>query len=203
MPTFSKESGEISPNTQIYVVGGGTVYYTTDGTDPRLPGGSVSKSAQQLEPMTSEEQILIDKESIWEYYDGGTTPAREGTAYWYQPAHTHQDWKKGNGRLGFGVKGVNTEVARYKANGTDQVITTYFVRKFTVLSAMSVPELILDLNCDDGAIVYINGYRAFDYNMPSGYLTADTLASTDISGSAENEYISWQIDSKYFVNGEI
>lgn len=202
MPTFSKESGEISPNTQIYVVGGGTVYYTTDGSDPRLAGGSVSKSAQQLEPMTSEEQILIDKKSAWEYYDAGTTPPREGTVYWYQPTHTHQGWKQGNGRFGFGVKGVDTEVARYKANGTDQVITTYFVKKFKVLSAMTIPELILDLNCDDGAIVYINGYRAFDYNMPSGYLTADTLASTDISGSTENEYISWQIDSKYLVNGE-
>jgi hypothetical protein len=46
-PTFSKHGGLFSEQMLLSInQPGGTVYYTTDGTDPRLPGGAVSQSAK-------------------------------------------------------------------------------------------------------------------------------------------------------------
>lgn len=46
-PKFSQNGGEILPGFQLSVTGsaGGTVYYTTDGSDPRALGGGLSPSA--------------------------------------------------------------------------------------------------------------------------------------------------------------
>ncbi len=46
-PQFSQSGGEIAPGFQLNLTGsaGGTVYYTTDGTDPRAPGGGIAPSA--------------------------------------------------------------------------------------------------------------------------------------------------------------
>ncbi len=49
-PGFSLAEGVVSPGTSVTLsntYGAGTIYYTTDGTDPRLPGGGFSPSAIQ------------------------------------------------------------------------------------------------------------------------------------------------------------
>lgn len=46
-PVFNRQSGRVSSGTQITVTGPGTVYYTLDGSDPRVAfTGSVSSSAR-------------------------------------------------------------------------------------------------------------------------------------------------------------
>lgn len=50
-PSFNVAPGLVSPGTSVSFTGaGGTVYHTTDGTDPRLPGGNVSPSASTGNP---------------------------------------------------------------------------------------------------------------------------------------------------------
>ena len=48
LPTVSPSMELFSSSVQVSMTAtaGGTVYYTTDGTDPRLPGGGISSSAQ-------------------------------------------------------------------------------------------------------------------------------------------------------------
>ena len=48
-PEYSMQGGVIQPATQITIsnpLGVGTIYYTTDGSDPRLPGGALSPTAR-------------------------------------------------------------------------------------------------------------------------------------------------------------
>ena len=47
-PSLSHASGPITPTDPITLTGpaGATIYYTVDGTDPRLPGGNLSPAAQ-------------------------------------------------------------------------------------------------------------------------------------------------------------
>ena len=47
MPKFSPAPGGVSTGTPVSITGdaGETVYYTTDGSDPRLPGGGISPAA--------------------------------------------------------------------------------------------------------------------------------------------------------------
>ncbi len=47
---FSQNGGTVFPGFQLTLInpnGQGTIYYTTNGTDPRLPGGGLSPDAQQ------------------------------------------------------------------------------------------------------------------------------------------------------------
>jgi len=49
-PVYSQFGGQVFPGFQLTLLNPnnqGTIYYTTDGTDPRAPGGSISPSAQQ------------------------------------------------------------------------------------------------------------------------------------------------------------
>lgn len=45
-PALSLQGGNVSPGTSLTLTGiGGTIYYTTDGSDPRLEGGTVASNA--------------------------------------------------------------------------------------------------------------------------------------------------------------
>ncbi|HJS07349.1 MAG TPA: lamin tail domain-containing protein, partial [Pirellulales bacterium] len=47
-PVFSQHGGTITPPFSLSITSpaGGSIYYTTDGSDPRLPGGALSPTAQ-------------------------------------------------------------------------------------------------------------------------------------------------------------
>jgi hypothetical protein len=45
-PLFSHPGGDVPNGLQLVMLSAGTIYFTTDGTDPRAPGGSVSATAQ-------------------------------------------------------------------------------------------------------------------------------------------------------------
>lgn len=49
-PAYNQNGGPIAPGSMLTITnpnsGGGTIYYTTDGTDPRAAGGSLSDTAQ-------------------------------------------------------------------------------------------------------------------------------------------------------------
>ena len=52
-PKFSKHGGEIEKGTPITITSGvrnGTIFYTVDGSDPRLPGGAVNPKAKKGSP---------------------------------------------------------------------------------------------------------------------------------------------------------
>lgn len=59
-PQFTVAPGVVSAGTNVSFSGaGGTVYYTTDGSDPRLPGGGVSSSASTNPPVNVTSTMVI------------------------------------------------------------------------------------------------------------------------------------------------
>lgn len=56
--------------------------------------------------------------------------------------------------------------------------TTYFRIKFTTPDDIAIIQPWIDAFIDDGAIFYLNGAEALRLNMPSGAVSAATLAST-------------------------
>ncbi len=60
-PTFSQRGGIVAPGFALTLTGGtGTIYYTTDGSDPRLVGGSISASAKAYTgPVTIDRNQLV------------------------------------------------------------------------------------------------------------------------------------------------
>ena len=80
-PVFSQHGGSVSPDTTLTMAADSdTIYYTTDGTDPRLSGGAINPEAKIATfggggpvPVT-----YISSGHRWRYLDNGTD---QGTAW--------------------------------------------------------------------------------------------------------------------------
>ena len=157
----------------------GTIYYTLDGSDPRLPGGGVSSSAQVYQGSTTT-TTLIPQGATWKYLDNG---ADQGTA-WRTAGFNDTAWKSGPAQLGYGDGDEATTVG-YGGDPNNKYITTYFRKTFTVANPSQFNGLTLDLLRDDGAVIYINGQEVVRSNMPTGTVNYQTLAAAGIGGDDE------------------
>ncbi|MCX7424226.1 MAG: CotH kinase family protein, partial [Planctomycetia bacterium] len=200
-PELSQDGGTIdigAPVTASAAIG--TVYYTTDGSDPRLPGGGLSPTAVAMGAQTSE-NVLIPTGANWQYLDSGKNlgTAWRAAAYdppdpnpqapsYFHPVFTPQElWKYGQAQLGYG-DGDEATVVSYGPNPNSKYITTYFRHGFGLVKKSAITSLRLRLLCDDGAVVYLNGYEVARYNMPTGTISYTTPASSAIDGDAESQY---------------
>jgi CotH kinase protein/Fn3 associated/Lamin Tail Domain/Immunoglobulin domain/Chitobiase/beta-hexosaminidase C-terminal domain/Bacterial TSP3 repeat len=60
-PSFNQDGGEVPDGFEVTLFGaGGTIYFTTDGSDPRAPGGAVAATAQAYDsPITITETTSV------------------------------------------------------------------------------------------------------------------------------------------------
>jgi hypothetical protein len=122
---------------------------------------------------------LVEPGATWRWLDGRTPPA----ANWAAPAADDSGWAGGGAELGFGD---GDEATQLPPGGT-----TYYLRHtFTLDDPSHITALELGLVRDDGAAVYVNGVEVFRSNLPTGPLTATTLASTGLSGGAESAWVA-------------
>jgi Calcineurin-like phosphoesterase/Purple acid Phosphatase, N-terminal domain len=107
----------------------------------------------------------------WKYWDNAAAPAN-----WQTTGFVDASWASGNAELGYGDNDEETVVSYGGvANINNKYTTTYFRKAFTVASIPSA--LSLDLLCDDGAVVYLNGVEIYRQNMPAGTILYSTFAS--------------------------
>ena len=106
----------------------------------------------------------------WKYLVFNT---EQGTG-WRATSFDDSGWSSGNAELGYGDDDEETVVG-FGGNSGSKNITTYFRKAFTIGSIPSA--LSLDLVCDDGAVVYLNGTEIYRQNMPAGTILFSTLAS--------------------------
>ena len=174
-PIFSPLGGYVNQGDPLYITkppgASGTIYYTLDGTDPRLEGGGVNPSALVYNESSGSttESLVTQSSSTWKYlYDGSD----QGTA-WRAYGFNDNSWGSGPGQLGFGDGDENTDIGP-KVNGRR---SAYFRHKFTVSDVAEITDLSIDLLYDDGAVVYINGQEIGRVEMPTGTIAFDTLAT--------------------------
>lgn len=175
---------------------GGTIYYTTDGTDPRLADGSISPSAIAYNGGVTTSSPIIPG-SAWTYLDGGVAPA----AGWADPGFAATGWKTGAGEFGYG-EGDESTVLDYGPDAGNKAITSYFRRTFSVADPSRAVGLTLRLKVDDGAVIYINGHEAARRNMPAGPVDGSTLATVAVGGGDESTFFTIELDPSLLVAGE-
>jgi hypothetical protein len=169
-PAFSPGGGQVQPGTQLNLSGAtGTIYYTLDGSDPRLPGGGVNPSAASLVVGGGS---IVARGSVWKYLDNGSDQA---TA-WRATDFVDSGWASGNAQLGYG-DGDEAKVVSYGPDSANKYITTYFRKSFEVTSPSQYQSLRLRVLRDDGAVVNLNGQEVARGNMPAGAVNYRTLAS--------------------------
>lgn len=132
----------------------------------------------------------------WRYLDDGSNA---GSA-WRSPLFNDDAWASGVGQLGYGDGDETTLLTATAAGGTHP-ITTYFRHAFTVADPTRLLDLELKLLADDGAVVYLNGTEVVRQNLPAGPVDFKTLASTSISGTAENAFTTHRVPVNRLVPG--
>lgn len=188
-PAFNQRGGTITNGFEVTMTtGSGTIYYTLDGSDPRLPGGGISSNAVAY-AADSNSLTLVPMHTTWRYWDQGGIPAGN----WRAPHYDDALWPTGAAPLGYG-DGDETTVISYGPDSGNKYITSYFRKSFVLNDPADLDQLTIDLVRDDGAVVYLNGEEQFRHSMPTGLISENTTASARSSGSDESRVYSFTLD---------
>lgn len=134
--------------------------------------------------------------SMWSFLDDGSS---QGAA-WREPGFDDHGWKEGPAPLGYGDDNEKTAIG-YGKDASNKFVTTYFRRRFVVSDPKLFTACTLSLRRDDGAVVYLNGREVYRSNMPSGTVTASTLASTTVGGTDETAFFDSPLDPALLAAG--
>jgi hypothetical protein len=140
---------------------------------------------------------IIGKEDFWKYNDKGTEPDKN----WKNSDFDDSDWSEGQAELGYG-DGDEKTVVGFGGNSRNKFITTYFRKTITAANIENIQVLKINLKCDDGALVYINGTEVIRSNLPANEITRNTTALEGISGSDESTFTTFIINSDLLKTGK-
>ncbi|MHA3772181.1 hypothetical protein ACXR0O_11645 [Verrucomicrobiota bacterium sgz303538] len=139
-------------------------------------------------------RTLIAAGTTWKYLDNGSD---QGTT-WRQPGFNDTAWKTGDGPLGYGDADEQTTVG-FGGKNNSKFITTYFRKTFTVTGKSGIGNVILKLQFDDGAAVYLNGTLVTRVNLNAG-ATFNSLA-TGLQEDTEDTWFTYSIDPALLIDG--
>ena len=140
---------------------------------------------------------IIGKEDNWKYNDKGIEPDTN----WISSDFNDSEWSEGQAELGYG-DGDEKTVVSFGGNPRNKYITTYFRKTVTVENAEKIKDLKINLKCDDGAVVYINGSEVVRKNLPSTEITWNTTTLTTISGSDESSFTTFTVNPNLLKTGK-
>ncbi len=140
----------------------------------------------------SAQVTLVSNGSTWKYLDNNTRPAS-----WETSVFNDASWVSGPGELGYG-DGDEATVVSYGGNATNKYITTYFRKTINIPNPSAYSNFTLNVERDDGVVVYINGTEAGRSNMPAGPVAHGTLATAAV----EDGIAPFTIATSAFVAGD-
>ncbi len=162
-PRFQQHGGVIPEGFELEITArAGTIYYTLDGTDPRLPGGEVSPHAKRVGDSTG--GVLVPSGAQCRAF----VPSGELPPGWTLPGFPDADWISGRTGVGFerstgyeNLIGTDVGAAMYGIN------CSVLIRIPFTLAEMPSGELALRMKYDDGFVAYLNGREVARANAPA------------------------------------
>ncbi len=184
-PALRVPGGPVPAGYQVQFTGPsrGTLWFTDDGSDPRLPGGAVSPAARPLS-FGGDSRTLLPAGATWRWYSDATGlgpsdvvdgHAQWSSANWKHPAFDDRAWGAGPAQFGYGEGDEATPIP-FGGNSSAKWISSYYRHAFVLDSAASLTAARLRLKVDDGAVVYLNGREIARASMPGGSVTSSTPA---------------------------
>ena len=189
-------SAETVASAFLTCASAGDIYYTTDGSDPRLEGGAVNPGAKLFTGAVenSDKKVAIfARGAEWQWYDWGRQPGDDASGRtWkdeaYDSANLSGDsnaWGVGAAPLGFkNGTSFNTTLHKYEghADSGNQVMTFYFRRKFTLPAEVDPSRAVVLSGTDwydDGYAMYVNGIEVGRANIGAGYELSYSTGSNE------------------------
>lgn len=173
------------------------VYFTTNGTDPRLPNGKLNPLAKRLGQ--ADAKVIIPKDSEWRYLDTGKS---QDKIDWTAVEFDDSAWPSGKAELGYGDGDETTAVDRGPSPSTKYRNTIYFRKSFEFDGGNAPQSLLIKLLRDDGAVVHLNGEELLRSNMPSGMIRYRTYSAKRNPSKESRIFFSYFIDQPAFRVGK-
>ena len=139
---------------------------------------------------------VLPEASTYRYRDTGSV-----VAGWSDSAFDDSAWPTGTAPLGFGDPYIATTIG-YGPNPDAKYTSTWFRTTFEVASAAAVTTAKIELEVDDGALVFLNGAEWARWNLPDGAVTPSTFALSIVDGGQEGQFIAFDVDPSLLVDGE-
>lgn len=119
-------------------------------------------------------KTLIEYESSWKYLDNGSNPGTN----WHQLSYDDSSWPEGEALFGYGRPSEHNyrTVLNYGPDEGNKYPAYFFRKTFYIEDVSIIDKMVLTLQVDDGAVVYLNGEEVIRHNMPSGVITYQTYA---------------------------
>ena len=96
-PEFNQHGGVVLPEFNVRFAADATVYFTTDGSDPRLPGGAINPSATSASSGTTTTTLLATGAPV-----RALVPADSSVdALWRDPNFDDSTWTSGTTGVGY------------------------------------------------------------------------------------------------------
>jgi len=158
---------------------GGTIYYTTDGSDPRMPATNGEPKTFVIE--NASKKVLIPAGDIGTAWRGGLEP------------YNDSNWTSGTGGVGYERDtgydpyiGIDVESVMYGIRGTCYIRIPFDINAGDI---GNISALTLKMRYDDGFVVYINGTEVKRINSPPTPAWDSTASqSSSEATSAWNSY---------------
>ena len=171
-PSFNQYGGDVPGGFDLTMSdpnswGGANIFYTTDGSDPRVPGNSAGVSTTFVDE-TAACEVLVPSTG-----NGGSTLT---VAQWTNPANPPNAGNWIAGSLGVGYErssnnsydpyfNVDVEGAMYQGNESCYIRIPFSIGSQAEIDALT--QLTLKMRYDDGFIAYLNGVEIARANAPA------------------------------------
>ncbi|HEY3324108.1 MAG TPA: lamin tail domain-containing protein [Planctomycetota bacterium] len=136
---------------------------------------------------------LIDYGSTWKYFKGVSEASTPDTTAWRAIGYGDSGWLSGAAPIYYGENTGGTGTVLNDMRGLYSSV--YFRQTFTIADKTQVAALQLDIDYDDGYIVWINGTQVDSVFAPASP-TYNALAT----GSHESTYGGGTLDTKNLAN---
>jgi hypothetical protein len=190
-PYFNLQDGLINQGTSLTISAElGTIYYTTDGSDPFQADTSVQNNTLTLIAKNSEKRVFIPSADI-------------GDSWGNDVNFDDSAWLICNGTQGgIGYENDSGYEQYIDLDVTDimyNINTSCYIRTTFNLSSEDLAEitsLTLKMYYDDGFIAYLNGSKVMEYNAPATpQWNSQANANHEATNTAENFNLSTAINT--------
>ncbi len=202
-PVYNQNGGEV-PNGFLATFSPppGTIYFTTDGSDPRAPGGSISPSAKQYDGGVLLTTVVSEGDAVKVIIPTASTPAT-GLG-WTSAGFDDSTWMSGT--TGVGYDRVSTYDSHINLNLDDSMdgenTSAYLRMEFNLADAATYDVMRLKMKYDDGFIAYLNGVPIARENAPGTPVWNSDATGGHPDGEAVN-FVSFEVSGNVgaLVNG--
>ena len=192
-PKFAPASGQVSAGTGVTLSAPNPIYYTTDGSDPRLLGGGISGQAQRFEAASQSVRLLRSDASLVAH-----VPTADEAAWglsWAGLEFKPTGWSAGTNGVGYDTATTYLPLIGLDVSGAMRGSNTsvYIRIPFAVDQPGTLDSLTLLMRYDDGFIAYLNGTRVAAANAPADPQW-HSVATSDHADSSALQFESFNLN---------